>query len=335
MPYVRLTRAPCFASPPRPRLNRHRNHLRSLPLALGHQDGFTLGAFRRGRGAGVTCRAAYERAARVTKSDDDDEDDDEDEPASPYEGNSFDEDDRVEQIRDLNRSIRRAERVWRAKGYGVVELTREEAEAAHDENDTIKVDVGPVGKVKSRQFKVTPRFDGKLVTVVMERPLGAVFAEDDDANVRCVELVDDSQASRAAAVAKLNGKSDFIAVGDVLRAMTATVVSVPRTAGAQLLGNLDGTTRVVILYGADNQPVDKTLQALRQGKVADGPMTLILERPDESNNTWTERYEKEAKEEALRPVDPMASKKNDVPDAVNLGFLVFALSFLLLFSQGF
>jgi hypothetical protein len=48
---------------------------------------------------------------------------------------------------------------------------------------------------------------------------------------------------------------------------------------AQLLGDLKGTKRTVVLYGADGQAWEKTFVALTQGMAADGPVTLLLERP--------------------------------------------------------
>ena len=47
---------------------------------------------------------------------------------------------------------------------------------------------------------------------------------------------------------------------------------------AQLLGDLKGTKRTVVLFGADGQPWEKTFTALTTGLVADGPVTLVLER---------------------------------------------------------
>ena len=90
-----------------------------------------------------------------------------------------------------------------------------------------------------------------------------------------------SRAGRAAAVAQLQGLNENAGArapkrGDVVRAFTTTTLSYgPR---AQLLGDLSGTKRAVVLFGADDQPWGKTIGALKSGLVADGAVTLILER---------------------------------------------------------
>jgi hypothetical protein len=61
-----------------------------------------------------------------------------------------------------------------------------------------------------------------------------------------------------------------------------------RTRRAQLLGDLKGTKRTVVLYGADGQAWQKSFAALTQGMAADGPVTLVLERPlpGSADATW-------------------------------------------------
>eukprot|EP00854_Cymbomonas_tetramitiformis_P031884 gene31884-40240_t len=46
-----------------------------------------------------------------------------------------------------------------------------------------------------------------------------------------------------------------------------------------IVGDLTGTVRRVVLYGADNQRWASVQNALRQGRIADGEVSLILERP--------------------------------------------------------
>ena len=286
--------------------------------------------------------AAYERAATPPDTGEEEED----VPESPY-GSIDDDDDEGptmdlrDQLQELNRAQQLRQRVWRPSGYSVFQLTPAEVEQAYDDGSVLKVDVGPVGRTRRRAFSISPILDGpsKIVTITAERPLGVVFAEDTKGRVRVEELVEDGEAARAAAVAKLNGRSDsFLAVGDVLRASTASVVSVPRGAGAQLLGNLDGSARVIILYGADSQPAEKTLQALRQGKVADGPCTLVVERPsDESRDAeWSAFEEKEAPPLPASAAQGLPSTPvRGVPPAANGVFAITAASLLILLLQGF
>ena len=108
---------------------------------------------------------------------------------------------------------------------------------------------------------------------------------------RVSDFVRGSRAGRADAVARLQAPASVGASaprrGDILRAFTTSTLSYgPR---AQLLGDLSGTKRAVVLFGADNQPWGKTISALKSGLVADGPVTLILERDrDEARaSAWT------------------------------------------------
>jgi hypothetical protein len=62
------------------------------------------------------------------------------------------------------------------------------------------------------------------------------------------------------------------------------------------VGDLTGTVRKVVLYGVDEQPWEKTAEALRGGLKADGEVTLLLERPAEGSpfSTWTAVEDKRA-----------------------------------------
>ena len=151
------------------------------------------------------------------------------------------------------------------------------AEAAAGE--LLRVEVGPVGRTVRRSFALQRRLgaSSSLFAVTLPRPLGVVFVPAADGGVRVAALVPGSTAGRAAGVARLSPDGSATPLpGDLLRACTATVFSFP--AGAQLLGELKGTTRTVVLYGADGQSYEKTFAALAQGRVADGPVTLLLER---------------------------------------------------------
>ena len=65
-------------------------------------------------------------------------------------------------------------------------------------------------------------------------------------------------------------------VGDVLRAVTATKVEWGNR--TELTGDLTGSERRVVLFGADGQSWPKVQGALRSGLIADGDVELVLER---------------------------------------------------------
>ena len=164
--------------------------------------------------------------------------------------------------------------------------------------ERFKVDVGVVGSRRTRTFALRKRLSSKsggsgsssLVLATLERPLGITFEPDTEGRARVSGLVPGSVAQRADAVARLGPgleKSPSPRRGDVLRACTASVVSFgPR---ANLLGDLSGTKRAVVLFGADDQPWGKTVGALTSGLRADGPVTLVLERDDDPARAeaWT------------------------------------------------
>ena len=166
-----------------------------------------------------------------------------------------------------------------------------------DGGERFKVDVGVVGSRRTRTFALHKRLSSKsgsgsssLVLATLERPLGITFEPDTEGRVRVSGLVPGSVVQRADAVARLGPgleKSPSPRRGDVLRACTASVVSFgPR---ANLLGDLSGTKRAVVLFGADDQPWGKTVGALTSGLRADGPVTLVLERDDDPARAeaWT------------------------------------------------
>lgn len=167
--------------------------------------------------------------------------------------------------------------------------------------ERVKVGVGIVGKKRERVFALrkvlgsrggVAGVESDVFAVTMDRPLGVVVERDVDGRVRVADFVEGSRAGRAAAVAQLQGLNENSGAraarrGDVIRAFTTTTLSYgPR---AQLLGDLSGTKRAVVLFGADDQPWGKTIGALKSGLVADGPVTLILERDRDAARAeaWT------------------------------------------------
>ena len=227
-----------------------------------------------------------------------------------------------------------------------------------DIGERVKVEVGLVGKRVKRTFflpKTLSNGESDIVEVTMERPLGIVFEPDTEGRVRVADFVDGSRAGRAAAVASLSpAGAQAASRGDVLRAFTASTVSFgPR---AQLLGDLSGSKRAVVLFGADGQSWTKTTSALTSGLVADGPVTLLLERDrdPERAKAWTpEELPQDdprvpQKDRSRGSKAPSSSPKtagsgtrrtveeeSDVPDAINYAFLTAFVSFILLILAGF
>lgn len=192
---------------------------------------------------------------------------------------------------------------WVVSGFG-------QAEAPADApGERFRVDVGNIGERKPQTFLFAPLLQqpSRLVCVTLpRRPLGVIFVPDRAGRVRIAEFVQNSDAGRAASVERLLSPSGAQApkVGDVLRAVTATVFSF--TPQAQLLGDLTNTKRTVVLFGADDEPYDKVFAALRQGLVADGPVSLVLERPLEGSASanWSPKPVEPSEQRKQRSDDP-------------------------------
>lgn len=204
-------------------------------------------------------------------------------------------------------------------------------------------EVGAVGKRKPLPFAfqrvLAP--PSTLVSVRMERPLGITFEMDDAGRTRVVELVRNSKAAQQSAVARLGAgpsSGSFAQVGDVLRGVTATtMVWGKRT---ELTGDLTGSQRRVILFGADGQSWSDVQGALRSGYVADGAVELILERPGAGSTDSVWQVQTEAELELLAAM-AQAKEMEKIPgvlneaDSFNVALIAIAASTLLLFVSGF
>jgi len=166
---------------------------------------------------------------------------------------------------------------------------------------------------------------------------------DDAGLVRVVELVRSSRAAQQSAVARLGADPDsgaYPRVGDVLRAVTATTMD--WGARAALLGDLSGSERRVVLFGADGQPWPEVQSALRSGLVADGDVEMVLERPGEGSASaqWrvapAEELEREAGRAALQPAaaDTVPGALGEA-DSFNLLALATASTVIGLILAGF
>ena len=126
----------------------------------------------------------------------------------------------------------------------------------------------------------------------------------------------------------------------MLRAFTATQV-VYRTTAA-LTGDLSGTKRVRTLFGADEVPWGEVSAALANGRVADGPITLVLERDGdrERAENWPRR-EEELEFRGLGEESTQAKRRRErfEPDEdterANVAFAGAVAAFVLLILAGF
>ena len=84
-------------------------------------------------------------------------------------------------------------------------------------------------------------------TVSLEKPMGVVFAPDTNGRIRVVEVVKDGKAEQLNNVARLRANgADIIRTGDVLRAMTTSVVTIDMARGS-LTGDISSATVGVVL----------------------------------------------------------------------------------------
>lgn len=149
------------------------------------------------------------------------------------------------------------------------------------EGERLRVDVGPVGARQPRTFVFEKqlRQPSALVAVTLPRPLGVVLEEDARRKrVVVAGTVEGSRAARNERLAKFDRsqKAKAALAGDVLRACTCTTLVYP---AKSLVFGLQPPTRSVVLYGADGERWEKVATALKRGLAADGPVTLVLERP--------------------------------------------------------
>eukprot|EP00887_Chlorella_sp_A99_P005104 scaffold25.g5104.t1 len=149
------------------------------------------------------------------------------------------------------------------------------------QGERLRINVGPVGATQHRTFVFNRRLPGpsRLLAVTLDRPLGIVFEEDPASGRAAVaELTPGGNAEAAWRRARLNPAlaASVAAPGDVLRACTCTTITYQTAA---LLFGAQKPTRTIGVFGADAQRWPEVATALRKGLVADGPVTLVLERP--------------------------------------------------------
>ncbi|CAK9205981.1 unnamed protein product [Sphagnum troendelagicum] len=166
------------------------------------------------------------------------------------------------------------------------------AAAAGAEEVRVKIQVGQVGNCSESVYFFHKIFgaSSSIVVVTLPKPLGIVFEESQwrDGNGKCrvvvAGLIPGGNADRASRVAKLfHGGSKLmrnqnqpvfdgdVRPGDILRATTTVGVIV------DFLG-IRRPQRVIDVYKVDGRPWHLIMRALNASFVADGDVTLVLER---------------------------------------------------------
>jgi hypothetical protein len=166
------------------------------------------------------------------------------------------------------------ELAWRAVSYTPYPIE----EGA--EGDRLRVQVGPVGERQLRTFVFERKLrqPSALLTVTLLRPMGVLFREERNRKRAAIdELAEGSKAAQKARVASYDRARRLEAPlpGDVLRGCTATTIAWPTKS---LVFGAAPPQRYIVLYGADDQEWVSVAAALKSGRVADGPVTLVLER---------------------------------------------------------
>ncbi|XP_024391977.1 uncharacterized protein [Physcomitrium patens] len=154
----------------------------------------------------------------------------------------------------------------------------------------VKIKVGPLSSLQERVYRFQKIFgsSSRLVVITLPKPLGIVFVESPlvDAygknRVMVGELVVGGNADRASRVAQLfDGRKNVasntpilnggVMPGDILRATTTVGVTVD-------FFGIRRPQRVMDLFVADGRPWHLITRALNASFVADGELTLVLER---------------------------------------------------------
>lgn len=227
-------------------------------------------------------------------------------------------------------------------------------------------------KPKPYAFKRVLAPPSTLVSVRMPRPLGITFEMDEKGCVtarpvlnpcpplaprqrachdaahglplrytRVVELVRNSKAAQQSSIARLGAGPEsgaYTAVGDVLRGATATTMD--WGGRTKLTGDLSGSQRRVVLFGADGQSWAEVQGALRSGQVADGEVELVLERPG-AGSPDADGFRQSDAELELLAATAAARQQATIPgtlneaDSFNYAILASVAAVLLLFLSGF
>lgn len=161
--------------------------------------------------------------------------------------------------------------------YEVSDFGREEV---YDFGDPVRMLLGPAGELRPETVRVRRVLANasKVVTVQLEKPIGIDLEPiANGALCRVRALEEGGSAAAAARMAALSGANKFAApcVGDVLLAVTGPVLAYDRSARV----GLTKPRRKIVATLAANENCEGLQEALRDGLLADGPVTLVFERP--------------------------------------------------------
>jgi hypothetical protein len=205
--------------------------------------------------------------------------------------------------------------------------------------ERVTIEVGPTAEKKSQRkflFKKVLATESSIIAYEALRPLGIVFEVDTFGFLRVVDFNPTSKAYQRDAVQRLQpatSMSQSPAIGDVLRGFTA--VSIKYGPRAALLGDLSGTKRMVVTYGVDNQTSGSIFKALASGTVADGPMTLVLERAKDPKERTNWKPEEIPTENVRREAEKKQIFVDDGFSTANATFAALSSAFILLLLAGF
>lgn len=205
--------------------------------------------------------------------------------------------------------------------------------------ERVTIEVGPTAEKKSQRkflFKKVLATESTIIAYEALRPLGIVFEVDTFGFLRVVDFNPTSKAYQRDAVQRLQpatSMSQSPAIGDVLRGFTA--VSIKYGPRAALLGDLSGTKRMIVTYGVDNQTSRSIFKALASGTVADGPMTLVLERAKDPKERTNWKPEEIPTENVRREAEKKQIFVDDGFSTANATFAALSSAFILLLLAGF
>ncbi|BBN11556.1 hypothetical protein MPTK1_5g12910 [Marchantia polymorpha subsp. ruderalis] len=193
----------------------------------------------------------------------------------------------------LNSELQRCESQVSASSLNVYNFDQGEGgQGGKDDREEVKlkIPVGPTGNCLEQTFTFKRLLgpSSVFVVVTLRKPLGIIFEAVESRNkerVVVAELVQGSHAQRAARVNQMFQGADSnrkscgggvilngdVRPGDILRATTTVGVVVD-------LFGIRAPVRVMMLHKADGRCWDDTMAALKASFVADGPLTLVLER---------------------------------------------------------
>uniref|UniRef100_A0A6U2ZRB3 Uncharacterized protein n=1 Tax=Lotharella globosa TaxID=91324 RepID=A0A6U2ZRB3_9EUKA len=168
------------------------------------------------------------------------------------------------------------------RGYSLYEALEGQADWKR-----VSVETGIVGSLEREEFMIAPLLkDSNIITLTLPRPAGLTFSPDTTGLIRLVEINKQTKAGQRVALSRLgvgtvSGENMAPKIGDILRAHSTTTIDAPLT--ASLTGELSGVKRRVVLHGCDGQSWSRCSNALAKGRISDGDLFLVLERPGEDS----------------------------------------------------